>query len=324
MHATPDSLIYYPDNQPGIRRKRQGRGFSYIAPDGTRIDNARERRRIEALAVPPAYDSVWICPRPNGHLQATGRDDRKRKQYRYHPAWSAFRATQKFDQLGAFADALGTIRRRVNRDLGRDAGDHAFALAAVVALIDRAAIRIGNPEYAAENGTYGATTLRTRHMSLDEDGLRLSYIAKGRTPVTRHIRSQKLQKTLQAMDDLPGGDLISWIDDTGAPRRVSSDEVNAYLADVTGDATLTAKTFRTWSGSVAAIEAITPGETPTIKSMAEAAADRLANTPTIARKSYIHPKVIALAEDVSALPQDPRAADGLRVAERQLKDLLAT
>lgn len=322
MPATPDTLIYYPDDRPGIRRKRHGRGFTYLSPDGTRIDNAGERKRIAALAVPPAYRDVWISPKLNGHLQATGRDDRKRKQYRYHPDWTEFRALKKYDALAEFGRALPGIRRRVVSDLGTGAGEHAFALAAVVAMIDRLAIRVGNPEYAEENGTYGATTLQSKHLKLADDDLHLVYFAKGKRKVRRTVRNAKLMETLQALDDLPGADLVTWIDDDGATRKVSSDEVNAYLVGLTGNPALTAKTFRTWAGSVAALTAARTAETVTIKAMAEAAAERLANTPTIARNSYIHPAVISLAEDRGSLPEEPREARGLRLDERRLLDLI--
>lgn len=322
MQPTPDTLIYYPDDRPGIRRKRRGRGFTYLSPDGTRIDNQGERKRIEALAVPPAYNNVWISPIDNGHLQATGRDDRSRKQYRYHPDWTAFRAQKKYEDLLTFGDALPGIRRRVSRDLNLEAGEHAFALAAVVAMIDRLAIRVGNPEYADENGTFGATTLKSRHMKLADNHLQLAYRGKGNRRVRRHVKNQKLLKTLQSLDDLPGADLVTWVDEDGRPRAVTSDEVNTYLGQITGNPGLTAKTFRTWAGSVAALEAAHKADKVTIKLMAEAAAERLANTPTIARTSYIHPAVIALAEDDGVIPESPRDIAGLRVGERRLVELM--
>lgn len=321
---TPKSLdlVYYPDSRPGIRRKRQGRGFSYLAPDGTRIERGDERRRIEALAVPPAYENVWISPRMNGHLQATGLDARNRKQYRYHPDWVKLRAKKKFDDLAVFGRALPAIRRKVARDLKLDAGEHAFALAAVVAMIDRLAIRIGNPDSVDENGTYGATTLTSKHLRLKDDALHLGYVGKGNRKVRRSVSNGKLMATLQALDDLPGAELVSWVDEEGKARSVRSDEVNEWLANVTGTEGLTAKTFRTWNGSVAALTAARTSDRVTIKAMAEAAAERLANTPTIARTSYIHPSVIALSADPAPLELPPPEVRGLREDERRLLRLL--
>ena len=322
MTHIPDSLVYYPDSRPGISRKRQGRGFSYLGPDGTRIDRGAERARIEALAVPPAYEDVWICPAPKGHLQATGRDTRERKQYRYHPDWTAYRAARKYENLAEFGHALPRVRRRVADGLNGEAGEHDFALAAIVAMIDRLSIRVGTAQYAEENGTYGATTLKRRHMQLKDHGLRLRYAGKGGKPVVRTVSNAKLQKALHRLHDLPGADLVTWTDENGRTRTVSSHEVNEWIADATGLDGATAKTFRTWNGSVAALVAAAAAETVTIKAMAEAAAERLANTPTIARNSYIHPKVIALAEDISKLPEEGPEIAGLRRDERRLLKLI--
>ncbi|MDQ2095524.1 DNA topoisomerase IB [Rhodalgimonas zhirmunskyi] len=329
MKDLPD-LTYYPDDRPGISRRRCGRGFTYIAADGTRIERGKERRRIEALAVPPAYEGVWISPRVDGHLQATGRDARARKQYRYHPDWTAFRARAKYDQLADFGRALPRLRRAILAELRRsDPGDQPFALAAVLALLDRAAIRVGNRDYARENGSYGATTLKGAHMRLDGGVLRLRFTGKGGTKIKTELRDKTLERALSRLDDLPGAELITWLDEDGTPRGLRSDEVNAYLAERTGHAGLTAKTFRTWNGTVAALEAALACHRDagrvTIKGMAEAAAERLHNTPTIARTSYIHPQVIALAEDETAVPDIRDAApmiDGLRKAEAQLLFLL--
>lgn len=321
MTPIPATLVYYPDDRPGISRQRRGRGFSYLAPDGTRIDDRAERKRLAALAVPPAYRDVWISPKPNGHLQATGRDERERKQYRYHPDWTAFRAETKFQSLEDFGRALPRIRARYRRSLSGDAGEQSFAIAAVVAMIDRLSIRVGHPEYAEENGTFGATTLKTRHLELGDDDLRISYQAKGAKKVTRKVRCKTLMRTLEKLDDLPGAELVNWIDDDGEARAVTSTQINAWLAEVAGDG-MTAKTFRTWNGSVAALEAARKADKVTIKAMSEAAAARLANTPTIARNSYIHPAVIDLSENRDALPEKPSKVSGLRMDERRLLDLL--
>ncbi|CAM5299186.1 DNA topoisomerase IB [Frigidibacter albus] len=319
-------LIYYPDSQPGIRRLRRGRGFSYLAPDGTTIAAAAERARIAALAVPPAYEDVWICPRPDGHLQATGRDARLRKQYRYHPDWTAFQAEKKYAGLPAFGAALPRIRRAILRDLQGEAGDQAFAIAAVLLLIDRLSIRVGNPAYASLNGSFGATTLRRRHLKLTAAGLRLDYTAKGGQRVRAAVADRTLNRVLTALDDLPGQSLAKWVDAEGATRPVTSDQVNARLAGLVGDAGATAKTFRTWNGSVAALEAALSEENPSIRSLSQAAASRLHNTPTVARGSYIHPQVIDFASESldirAALTLDLPPVQGLRLPERALLRLL--
>lgn len=323
---TPADLVYYPDDRPGIRRERRGRGFSYIAPDGTRIARGPERARIEALAVPPAYEDVWICPLPEGHLQATGYDARARKQYRYHPEWRDWRERVKYDDLLAFGAALPAIRRRIRRDLGQEAGEKDFAVAAVLALVDRLAIRVGHPDYAAENRSYGATTLTGRHLRLKDGTFHLSYRSKGGARVRTRLRDRGLARVLHRLHDLPGRTLVSWLDDRGEAHGVTSTHVNRVLSDIAGRPGITAKTFRTWAGSAAALEAALAAEAPTIKAMAEAAAERLHNTPAIARQSYIHPAVIALAEatpaERAALVEDLPPREGLRKAERALLRLL--
>jgi DNA topoisomerase I len=322
----PDNLIYYPDAQPGIRRKRRGRGFSYLAPDGTRIDCAAERARIASLAVPPAYESVWICPLENGHLQATGLDARGRKQYRYHPHWTAHRAERKYGNLAAFGDALPGIRRRIRRDLSHDAGDVDFAIAAVLAMLDRLSMRIGNADYATENKTYGATTLCSKHLRLSDDGVILDFRAKGGLRVRRAVNDRGLNRALGKLHDLPGATLVSWLDATGKPHAVTSDMVNARLNEI-GQHGFTAKTFRTWAGSEAAMAVALSEEKLSLRTMAEAAAARLHNTPSIARGSYIHPSVLALAgqplDERRALADDLPEREGLRLAERALLRLIA-
>jgi DNA topoisomerase-1 len=326
-HKIP-GLVYYPDSSPGITRQRRGRGFTYTAPDGTRIDCPKERKRIAALAVPPAYEKVWISPRINGHLQATGFDARKRKQYRYHPDWTAFRSERKFHHLAEFGAVLPSIRRAILRDLGEEAGDRRFAIAAVLALIDRLSLRVGHPDYARENRSYGATTLRNRHMAIKDGQILLKFTAKGGQKVHRTLRDTTLNQTLSRLHDLGGKSLVSWLDDEGNAREVTSGAVNERLAEITGNETMTAKTFRTWNGSTAALEqAMKPGAL-TIKAMSEAAAERLHNTATIARNSYIHPAIIGLAEleeeeRLTRLSAEIEERTGLRKPESRLLSLLA-
>ncbi|MEI4471762.1 DNA topoisomerase IB [Frigidibacter sp. MR17.24] len=319
-------LIYYPDSEPGISRHRCGRGFSYRAADGTTIDDRGERARIAALAVPPAYEKVWICPRINGHLQATGFDARARKQYRYHPDWTQMRSLAKFDGLAAFGAALPRIRRAIARDLRGEAGDEAFAVAAVLRMIDRLSMRVGTPAYASENNSFGATTLRRRHLRLTDSKLTLDYTAKGGKRVRATVADRTLNRVLADLDDLPGRTLFRWIDDEGRSRPVSSGQVNDRLSELVEDEHATAKTFRTWNGSVAALQAAMTDGPVTIRAMTEAAAARLHNTPTVCRKSYIHPAVLALADleapERQALIDGAPPRDGLAAPERGLLHLL--
>lgn len=252
-------LFFVTDREPGISRRRRGRGFSYTAPDGTMIARGSERDRIDRLAVPPAYEEVWICARPNGHLQATGRDARSRKQYRYHPDWSVAQSNTKFDRLVTFADHLPAIRRQVDRDLNSDPGDMEFALAAAVSIIDRAALRIGHPEYARQNGSYGALTLRRRHLSMEGEDICLKFTGKGDQKVKKCITDRKLQRLLQAVNDIPGATLLTWVTEEGDTNVLSSQQLNAYLSRGTGDDTVTAKTFRTWAGTLAAFKCAEAG-----------------------------------------------------------------
>jgi DNA topoisomerase-1 len=305
MSSYPSGLVYYPDERPGITRQRRGRGFSYIAADGTRIDLGPERARLEAMAVPPAYERVWMTPIANGHLLATGFDARDRKQYRYHPDWSAARSETKFAGLAAFGRALPAIRRRVRRDLSAEAGEPDFALAAAVTLIDRLALRVGHEDYAETNGSYGALTLRRRHVRLKDGTIHLAFTAKGGRKVRRRLSDRMLLRVLEKVRDLPGAELLTWCDAEGQLHTLSSESLNQYLASA-GAANqegvrITAKTFRTWAGTLSAFLVAEAGGA-SIRMMAEAAAERLHNTPAVARSSYIHPDVIGLAGTVPELP----------------------
>ncbi|UWR98152.1 DNA topoisomerase IB [Phaeobacter inhibens] len=320
-------LVYYTDDQPGITRRRRGRGFSYYMPDGSHIGNATERARLNGLGVPPAYTDVWLCPLINGHLQATGRDARNRKQYRYHPEWQARRAEQKFAHLVAFGESLPALRRWIGDRLTGTVGDEETAIAAVLALLDRGSLRIGNPRYTEKNGSYGATTLRPRHVVFSGQAIQLTYTAKGGQTVEKSLRGPALQRILERSQDLAGPELISWVDDNDDVRAVRSEQVQGVLAKLCGDE-VSAKTLRTWNGSHAAFAVALDAPTLTITAMAEAAAERLHNTPTIARNSYIHPQIIGLADlpdrqrvaQLSALPQ--RQVSGLRLGEGRLIDFL--
>ncbi|MBS1302227.1 DNA topoisomerase IB [Loktanella sp. SALINAS62] len=303
-------LIYYPDSEPGIRRKRAGRGFSYIAPDGTRIDDKAERARLKSLGVPPAYTDVWICPMPLGHLQATGFDERERKQYRYHPDWTKLHAQLKYDNLIQLSDHLPSLRRWIAMRLRGDAGTFDTALAATLVLIDRASMRVGNAAYTDENGSYGVTTLLNKHVDIDGGHLALAYVGKGGKQVEKDFYAPRLAHVLHDSQDLPGAELISYVDDRGDTHGIRSDHINDALHDICG-ADVTAKTLRTWNGTHAAFCYACNNDAPTIKAMCEAAALRLHNTAAVSRTSYIHPAVIDLAD----LHADERAVLFNRLAK---------
>ena len=318
--AMPRGLVYVTDAMPGIRRLRRGKGFSYLAPDGTTLERGPERERLEKLGVPPAYEDVWMCPLPHGHLQATGFDARRRKQYRYHALWSEHRSGNKFDKLVEFGHALPAIRERVARDLRAPPGEPRFALAAAVTLIDRLSLRVGNEEYARENGSFGALTLRNRHVSLREGEIRLDFKAKSGQRVRRSLRDRRLLRILEKASDLPGAELLTWVDRMGQVHTLSSTQLNAYLDEADGDDDLafTAKTFRTWAGTLAAFERVEEGDRPKVKDLAEAASLRLHNTPTVAKAAYIHPRVLALAGEPPPELGPGEPIPGLSPSERRL------
>lgn len=291
-------LVYVSDQEPGISRERRGRNFCYRLPGGKLLDDPDVKARIKALGLPPAYNDVWICLQPNGHLQATGRDARGRKQYRYHNDWQVLRDEKKYDELRSFGAALPAIRRRVTADLD-GSHDERATLAALVHLLDVAHLRVGNEAYRKSNGTYGATTLLKRHIAFGPD-LELRFTAKGGRKVRRRLRAPRLQKMLERIAGLPGKQLFVWQDDDGNLRPVDAGHLNRYLAVIGGDG-FSAKTFRTWGGTVTAfahaVDCARRDETPTIKCMAEAASEELCNTATVCRNSYVHPAVLSLSSD---------------------------
>ena len=297
MAAMPQILRHSSPDEPGIARRRRGRGFSYHDEGGALITCERTKTRIQGLGLPPAYEDVWICRDEHGHLQACGTDAAGRRQYLYHPEWRAFRDRLKYDQLEDFGRALPALRDQVARDLRRNRLDRDQACAAVIRLIDGAALRIGNRDYAEDNGTFGASTLERRHLKLDGATLKLSFTAKGGKRVRKQLKDRTLARVLERSGDLRGRALFKWVDDDNRVRTLRSDDVNDYIGAATGLDTVSAKTFRTWHGSVCALDcAVSEGDELTIKAMSEAASQCLHNTPAIARGSYIHPDVIALAE----------------------------
>ncbi|WJH42143.1 DNA topoisomerase IB [Aliirhizobium terrae] len=325
-------LTYVSDTEPGIRRLKRGNGFCYKMPDGLLLSDEDDRLRIAALGLPPAYENVWICIDPRGHLQATGYDSRGRKQYRYHTEWQSFRSEQKFDQLLRFGEALPKIRRKVKRDLALGLDQSDCVLAALAALMDVTHLRVGNRAYAKENRTYGATTLLKRHMVLSGDAVLLRFTAKGGKRVQHTLKHPRLQRILEEIADLPGRQLFSFPDEHGTPRPVDSGRLNAYLAKAAGFP-VSAKTFRTWGGSLAAF--LTAWKTvdeddrrPKIKALTKAASEVLQNTPAVCRSSYIHPSILELAEDDAPLRKVMDAGNstkpprGLRLSEARLVEFL--
>ena len=322
MSAMPQILTCSSDAEPGICRRVRGKGFSFHNPDGSKVEDAKTLDRITTLAIPPAWRDVWICPQEHGHIQATGYDARDRKQYRYHDKWREHRDALKFASLSDFGDSLPALRQRVRRDLGRNRPDKDFVCAALVRLLDKAALRVGTDAYARENKTYGATTLRMKHLSLLDAGhIKLDFTAKGGKRVRKQITDRTLHRAMERIGDLKGYEVFHYLTEEGRRCGVDSGDVNAYLNE-TLDSDFSAKTFRTWHGTVAAFEEALEADDLTIKAMCERASGVLHNTPAICRSSYIHPEIIKLAEDeararrLSATEKARRS--GLRVAEARL------
>jgi DNA topoisomerase-1 len=299
-HARAAGLTYVSDLEPGIRRKPAGTGFSYWSPAGKPIGAAATLKRIRSLAIPPAWADVWICPAANGHIQATGRDARGRKQYLYHADWRDIRDRDKYERLGEFARLLPRIRQRVDEDMSLRGTPREKVLATVVSLLDKTLIRVGNGEYAKDNASYGLTTLRTRHLKVQGAELRFHFNGKSGKTWRLRVRDRRIARIIRSIQDLPGQHLFQYVDDDEVVRTVRSTDVNDYLRDITG-ADVSAKDFRTWAGTVLAAMALGAVEPATNETQAkmnvrraiEAVAMRLGNTPTICRKCYVHPEIIA-------------------------------
>lgn len=327
------------DDAPGISRLRRGKGFAYRLPDGSALSDQQQLQRIRALAIPPAYTQVWICTRADGHIQATGRDARGRKQYRYHAAWRAAQDGDKYQRLVAFAEALPAVRRAVQRDLALPVGtqvQRASVLAAIVRLLDTTLVRVGNDSYARSNGSFGLTTLRGRHAQWRGRQLRLRF--KGKSGVAHEVAvdDPRIARIVRRCQSLPGQELFQYLDEEGACHSVDSSDVNAYLRAASGG-DFTAKDFRTWHGSVLALALAVPQRLPPDASvaawrsqakaqLAEVAA-RLGNTVAVCRKAYVHPDVLALMMgEGAALPAGglvPRRKAGLSADERRFLAFLA-
>jgi DNA topoisomerase-1 len=292
-------LSYVTDDAPGYRRKRAGSGFSYLDTNGKTLRDKEALFRIRQLAIPPAWEQVWICADPQGHLQATGRDVKGRKQYRYHPDFLAARGSVKYERLVAFAAGLPDLRREVDRLMGERGLTRNKVLATIVHLLDTTFIRIGNDSYARENDSYGLSTLRDKHAQVKGATLKFQFKGKSGKIWNVQVQNRRVARIVRSCQELPGQHLFQYLDENGQQQRVSSTDVNAFLREVTGK-DITAKDFRTWAGTVLAaleLHAMEPHTSPTeakrqAKRALEAVAHRLGNTVTICRKCYVHPSVL--------------------------------
>ena len=297
--AREAGLRYVSDDRPGIRRRRAGKGFRYVRPDGTAVRDEQTLRRIKALVIPPAWEDVWIATDPRGHIQATGRDAKGRKQYRYHDRWRAVRDETKYERMIAFGAALPTIRARVDADMARHGLPREKVLATVVRLLEATLIRVGNEEYARENRSFGLTTLRNRHVKVAGSALRFTFRGKSGKEHDISLRDRRLAGLLRRLQELPGQELFQYLDEDGARHTVDSDDVNAYLREITGQE-FSAKDFRTWAGTVLCAVALRELDACTSESEAKrnvtqvvkTVAQQLGNTPAVCGACYIHPHII--------------------------------
>lgn len=334
--AKEAALQYVTDDRPGITRQKRGNGFGYKDAKGGRVSDRATLDRIRALAVPPAWTDVWISPLPSGHIQATGRDARGRKQYRYHARWHAVRDENKYARMLQFGDALPALRRQVNRDLARRDLSREKVLAVVIRLLETTYIRVGNEEYARANGTFGLTTLRNQHVQLEGNTMRFQFTGKSGKAHTIKLSDRRLARVVRQCRDLPGQALFQYADDGGQPHTIDSADVNDYLRDVMGDE-FTAKDFRTWSGTLLAAcqlestNASNADGAPKAISLAaalRAVSAQLGNTPAVCKQRYIHPTVLQAFSDTSLrarftrLLRTSRARAGLTRAESALLTFL--
>jgi len=333
--AAPSGLVWVSVESPGIRRIRIGDTFAYRGVDGRKIRNAAELRRIAALAIPPAYEDVWICTRTNGHVQATGRDGRGRKQYRYHAEWRAAKDADKFERMLEFGAALPRIRRRVKADLSAPVGSmprRDTVLATIVRLLDTTYVRIGNEEYARTNRSFGLTTLRNRHAAVSGSRLRLTFRGKSGKEHDVALDDPRVAKVVRRCQAMPGQDLFQYVDEDGVAHAVGSADVNDYIRSA-GGADFTAKDFRTWHGTSHALalwmrRTADDEARPGANSLLAEVAKRLGNTVAVCRKSYVHPKVLEvlaapLDEELLAKLEGRSGRAGLSASERRLLGFLS-
>ncbi|WP_323113692.1 DNA topoisomerase IB [Pseudomonas guariconensis] len=319
------ALHYVDDSQPGLTRRRWHDRFHYFDTEGKRIRDAQTLARIAALVIPPAYTEVWICPDPQGHLQATGRDSRGRKQYRYHTQWRELRDQNKYDRMLAFAQALPKLRRQLDGHLARPGLDREKVMALVVSLLDTTLIRIGNRQYLRENKSYGLTTLRNRHVQVEGSTVRFQFRGKRGVEHNVSLRDRRLARLIKRCLELPGQTLFQYLDEQGQRHAVGSSEVNQFLQQLTG-ADFTAKDYRTWAGSALALDLLRPlawqpesEARRQVAAIVRQVATRLGNTPAVCRRCYIHPAVLEHYQlgRLAALPR-ARARQGLEAEEAAL------
>ncbi len=298
--AKDAGLVYVSDADPGISRQRKGKGFAYYDAKGKKLTDQAQIARIRKLAIPPAWTEVWIAPSPRGHIQATGRDARGRKQYRYHDRWRATRDANKFDHILDFADRLPALRARVALDMSARTLSREKVLASIVYLLENTLVRVGNEAYARDNKSFGLTTLRDRHVKIDGGSLRFAFTGKGGKEWKLKLADRRVAKIVRACQELPGQHLFQYLDEDGQRQKIGSADLNAYLREVSG-ADATAKDFRTWAGTVLAAMALAEFEAfdseaaakRNLRQAIERVARQLGNTPTICRKCYIHPEILA-------------------------------
>jgi DNA topoisomerase I len=292
-------LRYVNDEQPGIRRVKAGAGFRYEDANGKAVRDEATLKRIRSLVIPPAWSDVWICARDDGHLQATGRDARRRKQFRYHPLWREARDVTKYDRMIDFGEALPRIRRRVVRDIAKPGLSREKVLATIVRLIDLTFIRVGNDEYARQNNSYGLTTMRDQHAKIRGERVEFSFRGKSGKFHAITVEDARLAKIVKNCQDIPGQELFQWIDADGKRHDVTSGDVNQYLREISGT-DFTAKDFRTWAGTVLAAQALkhtarfqTDRQAKkNIKQAIDVVSEKLGNTPAVCRKCYVHPAIL--------------------------------
>jgi DNA topoisomerase-1 len=337
--AKAAGLVYVSSEAPGLSRRRTGKGFAYRRADGQRVSDKATLARIRSLAIPPAWSSVWICSDPNGHIQAVGQDERDRKQYRYHPKFREMRDGAKFDHMMVFAQALPGLRQQVAKHMAAPGLGRDKVLATVVHLLETTMIRVGNSSYAKENKSYGLTTLLNRHVRIEGAELRFHFKGKSGKTWRLGVRDRRIARIVKSCQELPGQHLFQYLDEAGHRQAVTSCDVNAYLKKISG-ADITAKDFRTWTGTVLAAMALAELEAVDTKARAkknvtraiERVSARLGNTPTICRKCYIHPEIVTaymdggllldIQNDVDSQLRD--AADTLRPEETAVLSFLRT
>ncbi|MDX6804668.1 DNA topoisomerase IB [Terrihabitans rhizophilus] len=330
-------LVYVSDDKPGITRRKAGSGFAYRSSKGEAIRDPKILERIRSLAIPPAYTDVWICPKANGHIQATGRDAKGRKQYRYHPRWHEVRGEAKYERLIEFGEHLPEIRTRIDEDLSKRGLTRDKVLATVVQLLDTTLIRIGNERYRRDNKSFGLTTLRNRHVEAGSDRLRFSFKGKSGKDWKLTVKDRRIARIVRQCQDVPGQHLFQYFDADGTPHPVDSHDVNAYIRDVLGQG-FSAKHFRTWAGTVTAAHALHQAGGFTSKAegnrklnkAVDVVADRLVNTRAISRRCYIHSGVIEsylegrFEDEFARAEEEAAAIEGLPPEEALVLALLKT